>query len=161
MRLTLSQLKKIINEEVTCTLREAAAVKKQRTPEEQIKFFKENPEKWNHAKDDYENFAWGSDGGPMIDADGEYSTFREVLYSGWTNEMFQQVIDAMEGPIESTNVEALQRLRAIEPKLLDVVKTLNGVLDLEGFRQGPSPMFRAVNSATLGINEILELLEKK
>ena len=84
MKITATQLKKIIAEEVSKTLRESAH---KPTVEEIIARYKGNPQIWSMAHNEFEDMAAGGD------AEG----IRDQFYPGWRDEDFQEVLSALGG----------------------------------------------------------------
>lgn len=81
VRITTSQLRKIIKEEITKSLMEANAP----TVEDVVSRYKSNSTAWNMAQGDFDDMANGGDGGGI----------RDQYYSGWQDQDFQAVLDAM------------------------------------------------------------------
>ena len=80
MKITKSQLKQIIKEELGKVLSEA------NTPESKIAFFQQKPKRWRDSvQAEYQDMANGGDGGGI----------RQELFPNWSNEDFQKVINAM------------------------------------------------------------------
>ena len=83
MKITVSQLRQIVKEEVSRTLRETGGVDKVGAV---IGRYTAEPMRWEYARDEFE--AWAS---------GDHSEVREKYYPGWKDSDFQTVIDAIEG----------------------------------------------------------------
>jgi len=83
MKITASQLRQIIKEEVSKSLLESAHVP---TALEVIERYKNNPRGWEMAQPEFEDMAYGGSGGGAGDQ----------FYLGWKDQDFQRVLAAME-----------------------------------------------------------------
>jgi len=83
MKITASQLRQIIKEEVSKSLLESAHVP---TALEVIERYKNNPRAWTMAQPEFEDMAYGGDGGGV----------RDQFYLGWKDQDFIRVLTVME-----------------------------------------------------------------